>query len=532
MVMMFFSFVGYVEADAFSDEDFVPKLSAKNLTLEVGERTILDSKWYIGGSDGDWKSSNTKVATVSRWRGYVIAKKVGTSKITLTEGGKTYTCKLKVVPQKKKNAKEVKALKKLIKKINAKGGKLPTNINAKRKSTKEKVYSWHNGHLVEMNVAGFGKANVDVSLCAFKQLKSVNMIDVKSLNISKCKKLEYIRVSVKKRIDFSKCKKLKSIVLDASKKDKRWKKIDLSKNVELLRFDMDEIYPSNISKIKFGKCKKLELINVYGCEKMKTLDLNGCKNLRFLDAGSDNLTSIKYDKCKKLEEVGISSKKIERLTFRNCKGLRDIKAKIGELQLDGCDKVENLTLSNPNNKSRKLDKLTIKNCKYSTEFKGILKAKQVTISNCSKLERLARLNGAQDVNISKCPLVRGVSCSGGSLTKLSIRDCLNLEQIDCSNNVLTSLDLSGLPNLKELYCSDNQLTNLDLSKNTALESLDCSNNKLTNLDLSKNVALKTLNCCINQLTSLDLTNLSCLQKVVVDSNVTVIGCRDEIINKK
>lgn len=493
VVMMFFTFAGYVEVDALTYQDYRPQLTLKKLTLEIGEGTALDSNCYVISNSGKWKSSNTKVATVNRWNGYVNAKKVGTTKITLIEGGKTYTCKLKVVPKKKKNAKEVKALKKLIKTINAKGGKLPTNINGNSKGSYT-VYRWHNGHLVELNISGYGKANINVSLNDFPYLQKVSMIHgLKSVNIKKCKKLETFEAYfVKEHIDFSKCKKLKSIKLELNKKSKRWKKIDLSKNTNLVKFFL---YGdgSAISTINFTKCNKLEYINLSTCNNIKMVDINGCKNLRFFDCSSNNLTSIKYDSCKSIEEFSLNTKKIAKLIFKGFKKLTTLNVYIKGLEIDDCDSLKNVIFSNPFDKSDKPESFKLSNCKYLTGFKGVIEAKQVEVYNCSNLERLW-FTGTQNLSIKNCPCLKSLSCVDGTLTNLNRVNCPELYSLSCFNNALTSLDLSGFPNLKLLYCSDNQLTNLDLSKNTALEYLDCSNNKLVNIDLTNNKKLYEAKC--------------------------------------
>lgn len=98
----------------------VTKLSATSKKLDIGKSTtlkiytrsnsVIDSKgrhaelsdkddvhyWFDYKTKATWKSSNTKVATVSS-KGKVTAKKKGTTTITAKANGKTYKCKITVL---------------------------------------------------------------------------------------------------------------------------------------------------------------------------------------------------------------------------------------------------------------------------------------------------------------------------------------------------------------------------------------------------------------------------------------------------
>lgn len=71
-----------------------PKLSVTNKTLTAGKTYSLKMK-NATGKKITWKSSNKKVATVSK-QGIVTAKKAGSATITATVAGKKLTCKIKV----------------------------------------------------------------------------------------------------------------------------------------------------------------------------------------------------------------------------------------------------------------------------------------------------------------------------------------------------------------------------------------------------------------------------------------------------
>ena len=83
------------------------KLSVTKLTLVKGKSKTIKVK---GGKASAWKSSNSKVATVSK--GKVKAVGYGICDITATVGKSTLTCKLQVVPSQKEAASKILAMKK------------------------------------------------------------------------------------------------------------------------------------------------------------------------------------------------------------------------------------------------------------------------------------------------------------------------------------------------------------------------------------------------------------------------------------
>ena len=83
------------------------KLSLTRFTLVEGKSKTITVK---GGKATAWKSSDTKVATVSK--GKVKALSCGVCDITATVGGKALTCKLQVVPSESDAQEKILAMKK------------------------------------------------------------------------------------------------------------------------------------------------------------------------------------------------------------------------------------------------------------------------------------------------------------------------------------------------------------------------------------------------------------------------------------
>lgn len=79
-----------------------PKISATSKKVVKGQSFTLKVK-NASGKKISWKSSNKKVATVSK-KGKVTAKKAGSATITATVAGKKLTCKVKVYGSAKQKA--------------------------------------------------------------------------------------------------------------------------------------------------------------------------------------------------------------------------------------------------------------------------------------------------------------------------------------------------------------------------------------------------------------------------------------------
>lgn len=86
------------------------QLNKKAFTLTVGSTQKLTLKNAPKNKTVTWKSSNKKIATVTR-KGSVTAKKQGKATITAKVGKKKCTCKVTVI---RKDASDVAALKKII----------------------------------------------------------------------------------------------------------------------------------------------------------------------------------------------------------------------------------------------------------------------------------------------------------------------------------------------------------------------------------------------------------------------------------
>lgn len=122
-----------------------PKLSAKKKTIAAGKSVTLKVK-NAGKSKIVWKSSNKKIATVSK-KGKVTAKKAGTAVISAKVGKKTLKCKITVKIALNKTSIELYKGKSITLKVKGTSSKTKwkssapsiATVNAKGKVTAKKI---------------------------------------------------------------------------------------------------------------------------------------------------------------------------------------------------------------------------------------------------------------------------------------------------------------------------------------------------------------------------------------------------------
>ena len=219
--------------------------------------------------------------------------------------------------------------------------------------------------------------------------------------------------------------------------------------------------------------------------------------------------------------------KLTDLNLSGCRNLKMLMAHIfaTSINLDGCDALEYLDVSNSNLRSIDLSnhpKLKNFICKNSNLL-------SVNLSGCKKLTAVCVGDSkVKDLNLNGCTMLKTVNFDpeGGyyepkmrnQLETINLSGCINLEGLIVKYNNLVSLDLSDCSNLVNLFCQGNKLSNIKWPVNSKIEYLNCSFNKLENLDLSNLKALTHLYCEDNLLSSLDIENNKNLYKVDADYN--------------
>ena len=345
--------------------------------------------------------------------------------------------------------------------------------------------------------------------------------------------------------------------------------LDLSKNTALRILYCDG---NSLSELDLSNNKALEVLYCDGCGvaeldlrnnknltelhynlyvdagwymggKLKRLNLNGCASLErlYLD-GQNELGSLNVNQFEMLKEL--SWKGVEHLDVSNCRNLEVLDCSAAIIEGDTEENSGTYWLR---------DSLDVRNC---TALKKLLcegaKLHTLDLSNNTALEVLecsyAYLNtldlsnntelkylGCIDNYLEKLDLSNNlklieVYCySNRNLTSLKLGEHKVLTKLCCENCALTTLNVSKCVSLEELECGGNNLKSLDVRANTELIELYCYYNSLSALNLSKNTKLRGLFCYRNQISSLNVSNCPDLYFCIVDSDVTVIGAPEGLV---
>lgn len=195
------------------------KLNATSMPVQVGKSTTalkVSSKYPSNDTVKSWKSSNTKIATVTS-KGKVTGKKVGTAKITVTmKSGATATCTVKVQKAKVVTKKLLISSKKL---TVQKGKKATLTVTRNPVSATEKI-TWKSSNTKVATVTSKGVVKGKKAGTATITAKTSNgkkatcKVTVKNPSVTLAKKSATIKVgkttTIKVKSTFPKNDKVKS----------------------------------------------------------------------------------------------------------------------------------------------------------------------------------------------------------------------------------------------------------------------------------------------------------------------------------
>lgn len=213
------------------------------------------------------------------------------------------------------------------------------------------------------------------------------------------------------------------------------------------------------------------------------------KNLQKLNVAGNNhvqgpLTSLDLSQNTALKKVWI---------FNN---------NISDLNISGCEEIEDMNCSNTLITDLDLSYRTLKN---------------VNCSNCSQLSTL-KLQGSSvsnTINWENCPEIKNFVFSGATIANwpsgmFTGMTNLTLVNLDGSNYTGT-LDLSNKQYLQSIMAGNTDITAINTNNSTALYYFDCSNSKVTSLLFDKLHNINMLSC-------INCTDLQTLQITECDVN--------------
>lgn len=321
------------------------KKHTDNLYVTVNDEQLAKEKI-------EWKSSNQSVAAIKNTKdktATILAKKAGKATITATIKGNKVSCKIKVVNSAKYNAKDKKAIEKLIKVQKAAGSAL----NGKEYGCVWRIVG-KEYRITEINWFGMGVTG-KISFAEMPELVTVNCYNNKitDIDISKNSKLKYLRLTGNplKKLDVSKNTKLETLLCDGcgleslnvsknaklsylncggylysdkdgstNQKGNRLKNLDVSKNPKLtyLCCSYNQLTKLNLK----GNAMLTELVSDYN--PLKNLDVSNNKKLKILLCKDNKLTKLDVSNNPDLEKLGCEKNKITDLDVSKNPKLKEL----------------------------------------------------------------------------------------------------------------------------------------------------------------------------------------------------------------
>ena len=149
------------------------------------------------------------------------------------------------------------------------------------------------------------------------------------------------------------------------------------------------------------------------------------------------LTSLQFEDCPDLNEIVLTNAPIQRLTAKNCPGLKS-------LQLNDCQQIRNEDLAQLLTNNPGLNKLIL--------------------NRCSQISQLPDHPGLNFLSLTKMSLV-AIKGEYPALTSLQFEDCPHLNEIVLTNAPIQRLTAKNCPGLKSLQLNDcQQIRNEDLAQ--------------------------------------------------------------------
>lgn len=311
-----------------------------NLYVTVNDEQLATEKIV-------WKSSDQSVAAVKSVQGKtaaILAKKAGKATITATIKGNKASCKIKVMNSAKYNAKDKKAIQKIIKAQKAAGVALKGKESGSVWRIVGKEY-----RITQINWIGDGIKG-KISFAEMPELRKINCQNnqITDINTSKNSKLEYLCLTGNplKKLDVSKNTKLETLYCDGCGLES----LNISKNAELSDLNCGGFLSSG----KDGSINQME-------NHLKSLDVSNNPKLTCLRCSYNQLTKLDLKRNAMLTELVTDFSPIKSLDVSNNKKLKILLCKNNQLtKLDvssnpeleklGCEKNEITALdisSNP-----------------------------------------------------------------------------------------------------------------------------------------------------------------------------------------
>ena len=250
-------------------------------------------------------------------------------------------------------------------------------------------------------------------------------------------------------------------------------------------------YGNKIDKLVLDTNKNLQELDCHNNQISNTIRLNDSKNLERLYCSNNKITELDVSGCDKLQDVDCSNNLMSSLNVSDLPSLKSLNCSRNMLKDDNLILTGSIGLIN-------LD-CSLNGTNYDFINLNLAGFTKLESLNCSEQpeEGGTSADDTMEFDISACTGLKTLNCSYCPIETLDVSNLSNLEAIDASGCNLSEITLDGAVKLSSLNINCNEITDLHIPETNAIKTLDCS----------ESLGIETINFAVlTKLESLDVSD--------------------------
>ena len=237
--------------------------------------------------------------------------------------------------------------------------------------------------------------------------------------------------------------------------------------------------------------KNLQELDCHNNQISNTIRLNDSKNLERLYCSNNKITELDVSGCDKLQDVDCSNNLMSSLNVSDLPSLKSLNCSRNMLKDDNLILTGSIGLIN-------LD-CSLNGTNYDFINLNLAGFTKLESLNCSEQpeDGGTSADDTMGFDISACTGLKTLNCSYCPIETLDVLNLSNLETIDASGCYLSEITLDGAVKLSSLNINCNEITDLHIPETNEIKILDCS----------ESLGIETINFAVlTKLESLDVSD--------------------------